>query len=307
MYSMKSDPLVSVIVTCYNQHRVIANTLRSVQEQSHKNIECFVVDDGSTDDSAKAIREIAKADARIRYIRTANRGVSIARNTGFAEARGEFIQFLDGDDMLAPEKLERQLAHFHSDISIDVSYTNHRHFMVRQDRFETFPFEPIETYPLNQLLYGWHNGVSLPVHAPLYRRSIWMSDESPYPNDYPGRCEDWVFLVLVAAKGVKFSYLNQVLCTYAVDSNCFTQNITKLCTAFIQAAQYLERRLPGEVLDGFLESVIRRSLHNYHEAHRSEVLYGSGNWRLGNMLTKPFARMLRAVRRVAENREQDHT
>jgi|GEM_PF-6651937 len=295
---MKSAPLVSVIVTCYNQYQVIANTLRSVQEQSHRNIECIVVDDGSTDTSANVIEEIAKADVRIRCIRKANSGVSIARNTGFAESRGEFIQFLDGDDTLAPDKLMRQLEHFQSDDSIDVSYTNHRHFIVKQNRFQTFAFEPIESYPLKQLLYGWHNGVSLPVHAPLLRRRIWPQAECPYPLDYHGRCEDWVFLVLLARKGVKFGFLNEVLCTYTVDDSCFTQDITKLCTAFIQAAQYLESRLPADVNYGFFESVIRRSLHSYHEAHRNEVLYASGNWRLGNLLTKPFATMFKAARRV---------
>lgn len=304
---MKSDPLVSVIVTCYNQRQVITNSLRSVLEQTHRNIECVVVDDGSTDDSAEVIAEIAKADIRIRFIRNLNSGVSIARNTGFAAARGEFIQFLDGDDTLAPEKLERQLTHFQSDVSIDVSYTNHRHLIVEQDRFETFVFEPIETYPLKQLLFGWHSGVSLPVHAPLYRRSIWASGESPYPYDYHGRCEDWIFLVLVAAKGVKFSHLNQVLCTYSVNGSCFTQDITKLCTAFIQAAHYLESKLPAEGLDGFVESVIRRSLQSYHEAHKNEVLYASRNWQLGNMMTRPFVRLLKAARRFAGKRERYHT
>ncbi len=296
---MKSEALVSVIVTCYNQQQVIADTIRSVQEQSHRNIECIVVDDGSADDSASLIKEISGADDRIRYIRRTNSGVSIARNAGFAEAGGEFIQFLDGDDTLAPEKLVRQLEHFQSDDSIDVSYTNHRHFIVKQNRFETFAFEPFTEYPLKQFLYGWHNGVSLPVHAPLYRRSIWTSDESPYPNDYHGRCEDWVFLVLVAAKGVKFGYLDEVLCTYCINSDGFTGDITKLCTAFIQAALYIENRLPGELRKGFVEDAIQRSLQSYHDARRNEVLYASGNWRLGNLLTKPVVKMLKTLKQFA--------
>jgi len=299
MHSMKSDPLVSVIVTCYNQQQVIANTLRSVQNQSHRNIECIVVDDGSTDDGANVIRKIADGDDRIRYIRKVNSGVSMARNTGYAESRGEFIQFLDGDDTLAPEKLERQLAHFQSDESIDVSCTNHRHFFVEQNRFQTFAFEPIESCPLKQLLYGWHNGVSLPVHAPLYRRSIWASDETPYPIDYHGRCEDWVFLVLVAANGARFSYLDEVLCTYCIDSNRFTGDITKLCTALIQAAHYLDSKIPCELREGFVEDVIHRSLSSYHQALKSGVLRASGNWRLGNLLTKPFVKFLNAARRSA--------
>jgi glycosyltransferase involved in cell wall biosynthesis len=300
--SMKSTPLVSVIITCYNQQDVIVSTLDSVRDQSHEILECIVVDDGSVDRSPEVIETIAGLDKRIRCIRQSNQGVSKARNTGFAEARGEFIQFLDGDDTLSSKKLERQIAHFESDPTVDVSYTSHQHFLRKENRYETFNFEPIEEYPLNQFLFGWHSGISLPVHAPLFRRRIWSADEQPYPPDYQGRCEDWVFLVLLALKGVRFKHLDEVLCTYAVDDNCFTHDVTKLCTAFIQAACYLEPRLPSDVRQGFLESVIGRSLHSYLEANRNEVLYSSGNWRLGNILTRPFASILKSIRRITRRR-----
>ncbi len=295
----QDKPLVSVIVTCFNQELCAASTLESVVAQTYGNWECIAVDDGSTDGTPDVIKALAAKDGRIKPIFKANAGVSAARNQGFASARGKFIQFLDGDDTLVPEKLERQIDHFFSERSIDVSCTNHRHFIVKQNRFETFAFEPIAEYPLKQFLSGWHNGVSLPVHAPLYRRSIWTSDESPYPNDYHGRCEDWVFLVLVAAKGVKFGYLDEVLCTYCINSDGFTGDITKLCTAFIQAALYIDDKLPGELRKGFVENAIQRSLQSYHDARRNEVLYASGNWRLGNLLTKPVVKMLKTLKQFA--------
>jgi glycosyltransferase involved in cell wall biosynthesis len=295
-------PLVSVIVTCHNQARVIEPTLRSVLNQSLRQLECIVVNDGSTDGGEIVVQSLAALDSRIRLINQQNSGVSFARNIGFASATGEFIQFLDGDDTLSSKKLERQIAHFESDPTVDVSYTSHQHFLRKQSRYETFDFEPIEEYPLNQFLFGWHSGISLPVHAPLFRRRIWSADEQPYPPDYQGRCEDWVFLVLLALKGVRFKHLDEVLCTYAVDDNCFTHDVTKLCTAFIQAACYLEPRLPSDVRQGFLESVIGRSLHSYLEANRNEVLYSSGNWRLGNILTRPFASILKSIRRITRRR-----
>ena len=140
------------------------------------------------------------------------------------------------------------------------------------------------------------------MHAPLYRRSIWAEEELPYPEDYHGRCEDWVFLVLVASKGVKFAYLDKVLCTYFIYDESFTSDIGDSCTAAIAAAQYLEDRIPKQHRDGFVSGVIRRSLDRYHNAKKAEVLYASKNWQLGNMLTKPFFAVGKAFQRAIDKR-----
>jgi glycosyltransferase involved in cell wall biosynthesis len=299
---MTSSQLVSVIITCHNQQQCIEQAIGSVTAQSHREIECLVVDDGSTDESASVIRRFAANDERIRLIATPNCGVTAARNTGFREAKGAFIQFLDGDDTLEPAKLERQLQHFDQNATVDVSFTNHRHYFVQQKQFRTFAFTPIAAHPLKQFLTSWHSGVSLPVHAPLYRRSIWNQDELPYPEDYHSRCEDWVFLVLVAAKGVRFDYLDQVLCTYFFYGKSFTSDITDSCSAAILAAQYLESRIPKEHRAGFVADVIKRNLNRFHDSLKADVLYASKNWQLGNLLTKPFFLVAKALKRMGVRR-----
>lgn len=99
-------PLVSVIVTTYNQGPYIESTLRSVFEQTYRRYELIVVDDGSTDDTSDRLTSFPN---RLEYIRQPNQGVAGARNTGVARARGELLAFLDGDDLWEPEKLEAQV------------------------------------------------------------------------------------------------------------------------------------------------------------------------------------------------------
>jgi glycosyltransferase involved in cell wall biosynthesis len=104
---MISAPLVSVIIPTYNRAETVRRSIESALEQSYRPLEVIVVDDGSTD----ATREVLEAyDDRIRPIYQANGGPSVARNTGAAEALGEFIAFLDSDDTWQPEKIARQVA-----------------------------------------------------------------------------------------------------------------------------------------------------------------------------------------------------
>lgn len=101
-----TSPLVSVIIPNYNYARYIGQAVDSVLAQTFRNVEVIVVDDGSKDDSLEMLRPYGD---KVRVIAQANQGVAVARNAGAAESRGEFLAFLDADDVWLPEKLERQL------------------------------------------------------------------------------------------------------------------------------------------------------------------------------------------------------
>lgn len=100
------SPLVTVVIPVYNRSRALRATVDSVLAQSFTAWELLIVDDGSTDDTPEVAR--GYADPRVRYLRQENQGHSGARNTGLAEARGEFLAYLDHDDRWLPDKLAQQ-------------------------------------------------------------------------------------------------------------------------------------------------------------------------------------------------------
>lgn len=106
---MKNNPLVSVIIPVYNVEDFVAKCLNSVYEQSYKNIEIIVVDDGSTDKSGKLVDDFAKNKNNVMVIHQKNKGLSAARNLGISKANGEWIALVDSDDYVAKDFVEKMV------------------------------------------------------------------------------------------------------------------------------------------------------------------------------------------------------
>jgi glycosyltransferase involved in cell wall biosynthesis len=115
-----TSPLVSVVIPVFNGERTIAATLASVLVQTHRELEVIVVDDGSTDATLQIVAEAG--DERVRIVRQARRGVSSSRNRGVAEARGEYVAFIDADDLWTAGKLESQVAALRENPAAAVAY-----------------------------------------------------------------------------------------------------------------------------------------------------------------------------------------
>ena len=96
--------MISVVIPLYNKEKQIAKTLQTVLNQTYQNFEIVIVNDGSTDGSVEEVLRIS--DSRIRLVNQENGGVSAARNRGIDEAKGEYIAFLDADDLWDIDHLE---------------------------------------------------------------------------------------------------------------------------------------------------------------------------------------------------------
>lgn len=104
------DGLVSVVIPMYNSSSYITPTIKSALNQTYKNIEVLVIDDRSIDNSVEVVNELAKSDSRLRCIpQEKNQGAAVARNRGIKEANGQYIAFLDSDDLWAEDKIEKQV------------------------------------------------------------------------------------------------------------------------------------------------------------------------------------------------------
>lgn len=105
------DQLVSIIVPCFNAERWVGEAIQSCFDQTYRLIEIIVVDDGSTDHSREIVLDIAKnANVSVKLIERPHKGACAARNQGLAAAAGEYVQFLDADDLMSPRKIELQVA-----------------------------------------------------------------------------------------------------------------------------------------------------------------------------------------------------
>lgn len=192
--------LVSVIIPCFNAQRWIAEAIDSCLQQTYPNIEVIVIDDGSTDNSLKIIKSYGD---RIIWKTGPNRGGNHARNKGFSLAKGDYIQYLDADDYLLPEKIERQVRCL-EETGADVVYGDWRHKHHQPDGTAFFDdiqvSGPKEDF-LESLLSN-ENWVApcavLFTKAAVERCGVW--DETLQVG------QDRDFLISVAMNGEKFVY-----------------------------------------------------------------------------------------------------
>jgi glycosyltransferase involved in cell wall biosynthesis len=205
----------SVIIPCYNSARWIEATIQSVihQTTSPSEVEIIVVDDGSKDDSASRIRAIHSANLRL--IQITNHGVSHARNVGTTASRGQFIQYLDADDLLFPNALDlrRQTLITHG---ADVVYGRYERLVEQEDgTFETGPVagQKMEEVSADPELAAFSSFWVPPV-ALMYRRTI--VEKIGYWNRTLPVIQDARFLQDAAYFNAKFIYVPEVLGAYRV-------------------------------------------------------------------------------------------
>jgi glycosyltransferase involved in cell wall biosynthesis len=176
---------VSVIIPCYNQAVFIPTAIASLQAQTFGEWECMVVDDGSTDNTAEVVSNIALKEPRIRLLQKRNGGSASARDMGLEHAKGEFIQFLDADDTIEPEKLARQVTLMERE-GLDMSYTAFCSENKAGQRSQ------VRSVPLNlyKIYVLWGLGASVPIHSFLYRTEFIWCNALHFQSEYRFR-EDW--------------------------------------------------------------------------------------------------------------------
>jgi glycosyltransferase involved in cell wall biosynthesis/MoaA/NifB/PqqE/SkfB family radical SAM enzyme len=197
-------PKVSIVITCYNYGRYIAEAIESVLAQTCRDYELIVVNDGSTDNTEEVAQKYkaANPDRTIRVISQSRSGQpAISRNRGITESSGEYVLVLDADDKLAPTMLEESLKALDDNAQADFVYTD------RSDFGALSQVVRAREYDFEQLRY--ENHVS---YCALFRRRVW-EDVGGYRLNVPG-CEDWDFWVAAGVKGHFGYYLAKPLFQY---------------------------------------------------------------------------------------------
>lgn len=175
--------LVSIIIPLYNGENYIEDCLDSIISQSYKEMEIIVVDDGSTDNSAKVVSVYKEKESKILFLQKENGGVSSARNMGIVNAHGEYLMFVDADDIILDKKfVEKMMAY--SDKDYVVSGLTHR--KIREDTsFSDFPsaLSPLSGNGVQSLPDSFFiNGYIHTSCAKLYKKSIVLNNKIRFPK-----------------------------------------------------------------------------------------------------------------------------
>lgn len=193
------NELVSIIIPCYNASAFLKDAVNSVFRQSYSHWELILVNDHSTDATEDVILKLKdKYPDRVFFLKTNGKGACDARNTGLSIAQGKYIQFLDADDIILPNKLYDQINFFTS--GADVVFSDYRVQLFGSDVIlETQTFPEFETNPLYVLFRK-----ILSSGNPLYRKSA-VEKIGGY-NSELSSAQDWDFHIRLFLSGQKFAY-----------------------------------------------------------------------------------------------------
>jgi glycosyltransferase involved in cell wall biosynthesis len=204
-------PKVSVIIPAYNVEKYICETLDSVLGQTYSDYDVIVVDDGSTDQTASILKQyITKYPKKIRLIQKENAGPAKARNVGIRASNGEYIAFIDADDLWLPEKLENQVGYFEKQTEqVGMVYTNAKKF--DQQGIWTLPKryrkEKVEGWIYKDLL----KDNMIPNQSVMVRRSCF--DEVGFFEESLDIIEDHDMWIRIAKK-YEIAFLEETLSLY---------------------------------------------------------------------------------------------
>ncbi len=270
--------LVSVVIPCFNQGRYLRESIESALLARRANLEIIVIDDGSTEGKiGRYLSEAASlAPDMVRVHRQKNGGLSAARNAGLALAKGDFIQFLDADDLLAPGKLDAQVAQLCLNPALDVSVCNFLLCDASRNEYSKHD-EAIASFDLNRedFLYRWERGFAIPIHCGVFRRSALANvrfDEEARAK------EDWLFWTDLSLRGVRFGYVHGHWAIYRQHESSMRRSYYNMGQSWLQAGLKIEARLGSEAKRGgaealFFESVVSwfEQCYRSHPQYREEV------------------------------------
>ena len=222
---MNKQELISVIIPVYNVNNYLRKCLQSIINQSYKNLEIIIIDDGSSDGSSEICDEFLSKDKRIKVIHKKNEGVSIARNIGISIAKGKYIGFVDSDDYIERnmyEILYNNLIRYNSDISMcnyyiekdgKKTYKKHidiKNILVIDDKIQFYKY-------LNENYYKgflWNK---------LFKKELFNNNEL---DSQIHMCEDLLILARIAEKSKRYCFTTTCLYNYVLRKNsAYNSNI----------------------------------------------------------------------------------
>lgn len=280
------SPQISIIIPCYRQAHFLTECLESVALATSEFHECIIVDDGNSDKDDLVLLNQVKPTAPhqvVRIIRQQNMGLSAARNAGLSFATGEFIKFLDCDDLLSPGSLDAQIAEMsqrQTDADIggySIIGPNREVFIDHEGPLTGIPMAEDDRLDISGVLSTWEQGFSIPIHCLLIRKSK-VEAFSPTLRSK----EDLRMWLELGAKDVSFSRSPGMTALYRQHENQMTnKNRAKHGLYFLEALFDFSTNHEGQLSDELLSSKIQYINDFYSSLPSqaiSEVSASRRNW-----------------------------
>jgi glycosyltransferase involved in cell wall biosynthesis len=246
----RSQPLVSVVIPCYNYGRFLNEAIASVRAQTLRDIEIIVVDDGSTDDVTPGVLDALEIPDHphghppdLTIIRQENQGAPAARNTGIRAARGLYVCCLDADDTMEPTYLEKCVLLMEANAGVSLAYSWLRVTGAEERVWRS------ESLDLDRLRYYNHVSISA-----VFRREIGLEDGGFCAAMREGY-EDWEFWLRVGARGYRGEVIPEMLVNYRRHAAAFMNRARK---RHAELFDDIYRRNPAVFKDGDARRAVRR-------------------------------------------------
>lgn len=228
-------PLISIVVPAFNCAAYAEETFRSVQKQDFQDWEIIFVNDGSTDNTAEVLKSFASEDHRVIVVEQENGRQGKARNNGISHAQGEWIAFLDADDLWPENKLSFQLSKT-LEANVDLSFTDGFICLGNNMNLREFRFGVIDKfYQGNDAVLEFHKQNRIPTSTVLVKKSV-LLEVGGFPEKLiVQNCEDYLLWVKLLTKGKSFLSIGEPLLYYRVHDNSSTSTEVKAMFPLIHA------------------------------------------------------------------------
>ncbi|MCU7551295.1 glycosyltransferase [Chitinophagaceae bacterium LB-8] len=241
---------ISVIVPCYNQSKYLAECIQSLQAQAYLNWECIIVNDGSTDETESIASNLVKGDERVKYIKKGNGGLSSARNAGLKVSEGEYIQFLDADDVIGENKFDEAITAFDQN-SCDLVISN---FQCTTKNLEEILPSYCDLKGVNfsyeSILLEWDKRYTIPIHCGIFKRSL-LHDF--HFNENLKAKEDWIMWLHIFKLTNRFVFIDKPHAKYRLHGNGLTNDALHMYTNTVKAFRYINNQLEEKYKFDFLK------------------------------------------------------
>jgi glycosyltransferase involved in cell wall biosynthesis len=258
-------PRVSVIIPTHNRPKLLQEAIESALAQTYPNVEIIVVDDGSTDNTAEIV---AQYGGKVTYIKQANQDVAAARNTGGRAASGEYLTFLDDDDLIMPTKIARQVQVLLSRPEVGLV---HCRFYYANEKGE--PMYQVGLLPEGDVLPRLLRSNFVWMGAPLVRRSC-LDQVGWFDEQIPAITADWDMWLRIAQAGYRFGCVQEPLGAYRIHRNGMMSDVTSLeCGLFaVLKKAFSNSHVPASV------TALKEEIHGRTHFWLSCRYYAIGQW-----------------------------